>query len=79
MNYNYLKHIATAEPTYWPSDQQKVSDPIDFYITKGVDLKKLEIQSNSDLSSDHSPIILIVTTDIIGIPRKSTICNCNTN
>lgn len=73
MNSNYLMHIATRECIYWQSDPQKVPDAIDFPITKRVDLKKLKVQSNFDLSSDHSPVILTVTTEVAEIPRKPTL------
>jgi hypothetical protein len=32
---NY-KHISTGEPTYWPTDMNKLPDLVDFCVTKGI-------------------------------------------
>ena len=31
-----LTHISLGSPTYWPSDQSKIPEVIDFCVTKGV-------------------------------------------
>jgi hypothetical protein len=31
-----LPHLSTGEPTYWPSDRNKLPDLLDFCITKGI-------------------------------------------
>jgi len=56
-------------PTYWPTDSRKMPDCIDAFIHKGVAGGFLELQNVSDLSSDHSPIILTLSNSII---RKAT-------
>jgi hypothetical protein len=33
---NNLSHLSTGHPTYWPSDVHKLSDLVDFYVTKGI-------------------------------------------
>lgn len=77
INSNNMEHIATGEPTYWPSDPQKIPDAIDFYITKGVNLKQFGIQTNLDLSSHiHQEFSQCW---IIDQPRKQVSCNQNTN
>lgn len=58
-------HISTGEPTYWPSDPKKKPDLIDFCIIKNVDKRKISMQSCLDLSSDHSPIILEYSSEIV--------------
>jgi hypothetical protein len=35
MERNNLKHLSTGEPTYWPSDRNKLPDLVDFCVTKG--------------------------------------------
>jgi hypothetical protein len=36
MERNNLKHLSMGEPTYWPSDRNKLPNLVDFYVTKGV-------------------------------------------
>ncbi len=50
--------ITSHHPTFWPTDPAKQPDCIDFYITKGVSTTYMETQVISDLSSDHSPVVL---------------------
>ena len=67
-----LNSISTGQPTYWPTDRAKTPDLIDFCITKGVAEKYLTVESCFDLSSDHSPVIITMTTNILGtqhVPR----------
>jgi hypothetical protein len=33
---NNLKHLFTGEPTYWPSDRNKLPELVDFCVTKGI-------------------------------------------
>lgn len=61
----HLETIATGEPTYWPSDTNKIPDAIDFAIIKGISKNKIRTESCLELSSDHSPIILEVSQNIL--------------
>ena len=54
--------LSTGEPTYWPTDTKKKPDLIDFFIQKNINRNSLRIESNYDLSSDHSPIFLTFLT-----------------
>jgi hypothetical protein len=36
MERNDLKHLYTGEPTYWPSDRNKLPDLVDFCVIKDV-------------------------------------------
>jgi hypothetical protein len=54
--------LSTGQPTYWPADLNKIPDLLDFAITKGISDVHREIQSNLDLSSDHSAIIITLST-----------------
>lgn len=45
-------------PIYWPTDALEIPDCIDFFITHRVLPNYLHIANISDLSFDHSPIIL---------------------
>jgi hypothetical protein len=60
-----LCHLSTGEPTYWRADRNKIPDFLDFAITKWISTIHCDIKSNFDLSSDHSPIIITVSTEIL--------------
>jgi hypothetical protein len=51
-----------GEPTYWPSDRNKLTDLLDFCVTKGIPPNSAAATSCFNLSSDHSPVIVILTT-----------------
>jgi hypothetical protein len=61
-NYDFL---ANGEPTYWPSDPKNIPDLLDFVVTSGITRNNCTIESNSDLTSDHTPVITILSTTII--------------
>lgn len=76
---NNLNIKATGEPTYWPSDPAKIPDAIDFFIIKGINPNYLKIESNYDLSSDHSPIILTLYAKVAEKHQGPYLCNQYTN
>jgi hypothetical protein len=63
-NKNY-KFLSTGSPTYWPTDNQKIPDLLDVFITYGISTAYTEITSSYDLTWDHNPIIAIVSTVVI--------------
>lgn len=65
METNNLKYISTGEPTYWPTDTNKIPDLVDFCVTKGIPLESQTAQSCFDLSSDHSPVLVMISTNIL--------------
>jgi hypothetical protein len=74
-----LKFLSTGEPTYWPSDRNKIPDLLDFAITKGVSEVHSHVESNFDLSSDHSPIIITLSMNVIWKEPIPKLCTCSTN
>lgn len=64
---NHLLPISTGEPTYWPTDSNKTPDLLDFFITKGISELNTLIKSSLDGSSDHSPVLLMVSP--VAIPN----------
>jgi hypothetical protein len=62
MQNNNLKHLSTRQPTYWPSDPNKIPDLLDFCVTKGIHTKKLAVASCLELTSGHTPILITVFT-----------------
>jgi len=61
-NYSVL---STGTPTYWSTDGNKIPDLLDFFVTNGISSTYTDIQSSYDLTSDHSPIIVTLSTSVI--------------
>lgn len=74
-----LNHLSTGEPTYWPTDRNKIPDLIDFCITKGISPNYMTAKSCLDLSSDHSPVLITLSSQIVTKPKKAQLCNKYTN
>jgi len=78
-NYDY---ISNGAPTYWPTDPRKLPDLLDFFVSNGLPRTNCQIHSNNDLSSDHTPVIVSLSTAAIDktLPPKLTTRNtdCNT-
>ena len=66
-NYSFL---STVTPKFSPTEENKIPDLPDFFVTNGISSTYTDIQSSYDLSSDHSPII--ATLSILATVRKST-------
>jgi hypothetical protein len=60
-----LNYISMGEPTYWPTDFNKIPDLLDFAITKGISGICNSIKYNLDMSSDHSPIVITLSNHAI--------------
>lgn len=60
-----LSYHSTGQPTYWPTDTCKIPDLIDFFIVKGISSNFIQTEASLDLSSDHTPIILKISTHTI--------------
>jgi len=75
-NYSFL---STGTPTYWPTDGNKIPDLLDLFVTNRISSTYTDIQSSYNLTSDHSPIITILSTSVT--VRKPTSClhNSKTN
>jgi hypothetical protein len=76
---NNLNYISTGEPTYWPTDLNKIQDLLDFAITKGIPDIYSSIETNIDTSSDHSPIIITRSNHVIWKQSPAQLSNRNTN
>ena len=76
---NNLNYPTTYEPTYWPTDTKKIPDLLDFFITKNISPRYVQINSSAELSSDHSPVIARVNSAIIENPPNGLIHNQLTN
>jgi len=60
-----LEILSTEESIYWPSDNKKILDLLDFGIIKGSPKSYCHIESCLELFSGYSPIIFIINIKII--------------
>lgn len=74
-----LGHISTGEPTYWPTDRNKLPDLLDFCVTKGISSNYTNAKSSLEMSSDHSPVIVTIHSQVICQEPKPTLSNKHTN
>lgn len=79
MQDNNLSHLSSGQPTYWPTDTSKVPDLIDFCVIKGISGNYLQAKSCLDLSSDHSPVLINVNSNVQRRQIPPTLCNKKTN
>lgn len=74
IKYNCNWH-STGKPTYWPSDQNKIPDLIDFFITRKIPVDYIQVQEGFDSTSDHSSILMIISDTIITNDKQPTLTN----
>lgn len=74
-----LEYLSTGVPTYWPTDRNKIPDLLDFAIIKGISDIHSKIDTSFDLDSDHSPIIITVSTEIIWREKTPRLCSKSTD
>ena len=69
-----LSYLSSGHPTYWPTDRNKIPDLIDFCITKGIAGINANVEDCYDLSSDHSPVIITLSTQVVpeNLPKRLT-------
>jgi exonuclease III len=51
--------------SYWPTDANKIPDLLDFFITNGISTTYADVQASYDLTSNHTPIIVTISTTIV--------------
>lgn len=78
IQHTNAKHLSTGEPTYWPTDPNKIPDLLDFCVIKNLERKKFKISSRLELSSDHSPIMIEYTEKIEKTTKSTQFCNSKT-
>ena len=74
-----LTHISTGEPTYWPSDRRKIPDLIDFAVVRQIPAHTYRTESSSDLSSDHSPVLITLHSRYVPKPTVPSLSSKQTN
>lgn len=63
---------SSGQPTYWPSDPDKTPDLLDIFISKGISPNYVEIDGSFDLTSDHTPVVMTLSTIIIKKKRRES-------
>jgi endonuclease/exonuclease/phosphatase family metal-dependent hydrolase len=76
---NNVRRLSKGEPTYWPSDRNKLSDLVDFCVTKGISKNFAVTESCFDLSSDHSPVFITLRAHALYEENKPSSNNRHTN
>lgn len=79
INKNSYGYISTGEPTYWPTDRARQPDLMDFCVTKNIPQRYAIAESCLDLSSDHSPVIITLSTELVQIQKPTKLHSKNTN
>jgi hypothetical protein len=69
------EYHSTSKPTYWPTDEKKIPDLLDFFITKKISANYIAIEEEYGLSSDHSGIILTLSETIMRKEANPTLVN----
>lgn len=75
----HMNAISTGEPTYWPSDPNKLPDLIDFCIIKGISSHYIKCELCLELSSDHSPVLITLSRQIVASEKLPRLYNRKTN
>jgi len=60
----HCTYFSADEPTYWPTDQHRITDLLDFFVARGVAANYVRIESVFELYSDHSPIIATIRAQV---------------
>jgi hypothetical protein len=73
------KYLNTGEPTYWPSNPNKLPHLSDFFILHGITSNYMQVESSLELSSDHSPVNASISTYVISKSTIPTLITKQTN
>jgi hypothetical protein len=76
---NNFRYLSFGEPTYWPTDRNKLPDLMDFCVTKGIPRNFADAKSCLELSSDHSLVLVTLSTQAILRVPQPKLCNRKTD
>lgn len=76
INKKSISILSGGSPTYWPTDPNKLPDLIDFYLYKGLNTNLFSIANSTEMSSDHTPVML---TYCAALPARSVPKTVNYN
>lgn len=66
---------SSCSPTYWPTDSNKIPDLLDFFISRGIAINFVEVNGMEDLTSDHTPVLLSLSSSVIKKTNKHNLTN----
>lgn len=70
---------STGEPTYWPSDHNKIPDLLDLGVSRGIDPAKVSTVGCNELCSDHSMVKVLLRTSLLRTPGSTKLIRRNTD
>lgn len=79
LDKNNLNVLSTFKPTHWPYNITEIPDTIDFCVTKGIPPNHMLIEESFDLSSDHTPNIMQISTNLIYKQKPAFLTSKETN
>ena len=68
-----------GQPTYWPSDLNKIPDLMDFGVTKGISRELISVSTSNELSSDHSPVFFEIYNEPKFVEKSHSLTSKKTN
>lgn len=71
--------LSTGQPTYWPTDPNKIPDLLDFFIVNGIGNNYIDVESCFDICSDHTPIIATISVTVIKKIHSPSLYNKHTD
>jgi hypothetical protein len=71
--------LSADKPTYWLTDLNKIPHLIYFFIIKNVAVNFLQIEEGFDIDSDHSPVLLMLSENIIRKENNPALVNTQTD
>jgi hypothetical protein len=79
MSQLHINYLSTGEPTYWPTDPDKLPDVLDFALLKGVSPTYVQITSTLDLTSDHTALLITLNESPILQESPPRLCTKTTD
>src|SRR6266576_3363435 len=75
MNSYNCDFATPKKPTYWPSDEGKIPDLIDFYILKNINVTHTHTEIYEDMSSDHVPVVMSLCATVLKKKQRHKLTN----
>lgn len=69
----------TGKLTYWSTDPNQTPDLIDSLVVKNVSSNYIKIEDSVDMNSDHSPLYLTISVNIIVMYIRKNIAKTETD
>ncbi|KAJ8735272.1 hypothetical protein PYW07_006892 [Mythimna separata] len=79
VDQNNLVTLGTGEPTYWPTDVNRIPDLVDFFVIKGLSDVYFNVESLLDSVSDHTPIVATFSISPMQRVQKPSLYNNKTD